>query len=90
LWSKYKRLGREGDYRGDVAYQIALYQKALDLPISELPELEGLSDSEFESQEVDLDEKPEEWSDLDQRLLDEEQAEEWAEWIGELPLVRDQ
>jgi hypothetical protein len=49
LWAKYKRLGREGDYRSDVAFQIALYQKALDLPVSELPELEGLPDYEFEN-----------------------------------------
>src|SRR5215469_16616196 len=48
LWKNYKISGRTCQYRGDVAYEIIRIQAALDIPRSDLPETEGISDYEFE------------------------------------------
>jgi hypothetical protein len=86
FWEKYKRAGITGEYRGDVAYNIIQYQAALDLPRSDLPETEGVSDFEFEDwgkeegQETETDERPAEWSSFDEQLLREEQEAEADEY----------
>jgi len=51
LWKSYKISGRNGESRTLTAYEINRYQVALDLPRSDLPELEGVaSDYEFEDE----------------------------------------
>src|SRR5215469_18921909 len=42
LWRSYKIAGRYGDMRSSTAYEINRLQSALDIPRSDLPELEGI------------------------------------------------
>ncbi len=75
LWQDYKKAGVLGKERSSIAYEIARYQKGLDLPIAPLPELETLNlDLEF-GQEGDVMKS----SQLDQ--TEEEEVEElpWSE-----------
>jgi hypothetical protein len=62
-------LGRDGGYRGDIAYRINKIQNALGFPMSEFPEL----DSDWVDEEL---------SKEDIQLKKEEQDE--GEWIGRL------
>src|SRR5215467_13615304 len=78
LWKNYKISGRTCQYRGDVAYEIIRIQAALDIPRSDLPETEGISDYEFEDEEQETYEKPTDWS-LEDEVLRREEAEAKAE-----------
>ena len=78
LWKNYKISGRTCQYRGDVAYEIIRIQAALDIPRSDLPETEGISDYEFEDEEQETYEKPTDWSVEDEVLRREEAEAEQA------------
>jgi hypothetical protein len=76
LWGKYKRNNRLGESNSDIAYQINLYQKNLDIPRTPFDELEGII-SEHEFEDLDsLEHHPPEWSELDEVLRHEEQESE--------------
>jgi hypothetical protein len=53
-WYAYKRLGRDGGYRGDIAYRINKIQNALGFPMSEFPELGPWVDEEFSKEDIQL------------------------------------
>src|SRR5215467_9686643 len=80
LWKNYKISGSSGQYRGDVAYEIIRFQAALDIPRSDLPETEGISDYEFEDHDQDQEiydqEKPTDWSVEDEPETKAE-ADDW-------------
>jgi len=88
LWRKYKMLGRKGEYRDDVAYQINRLAVGLDLGRVDLPEIADLPDSEFEAEvsdqeqdeEVDGEQEPEQDLSFDEiQQLKREEAEAQAE-----------
>ncbi len=83
LWRNYKRNGRTGQYRSDIAYEIVRYQAGLDIPRSDLPELEGISDYEFGDSDQETNERPEEWSMEDEILLREEKEAKDDWWISD-------
>ena len=74
LWKSYKIAGRNGESRSFQAYEIVRHQVALDLPRSDLPELEGMSDYEFEDQDQSSgsEPRPDDWSMEDEQLRREE------------------
>ena len=84
LWKNYKISGRTCQYRGDVAYEIIRIQAALDIPRSDLPEIEGISDYEFEDQDQGQ-EKPTDWSVEDEVLRREAEAKAEADdwWMSD-------
>jgi hypothetical protein len=77
LWERYKKNNRIGESNSDTAYQINLYQHALDIPRTEFEDLIGLiSEHEFEDSSESLESHPPEWSELDFQLLKEEKQSE--------------
>jgi len=66
-WYAYKRLGRDGGYRGDIAYRINKIQNALGFPKSEL-------DHDWVSEELSRE---------DIQLKKEEQQEDEGDWDGD-------
>jgi len=55
-WRQYKIAGRNGEPRGDLAYRIVRIQRALGIPQSDFPELQGMEmdDEELTDEEVQL------------------------------------
>ena len=53
-WYAYKRLGRDGGYRSDIAYRINKIQNALGFPMSEFPELGPWVDEELSKEDIQL------------------------------------
>lgn len=52
LWKSYKIAGRNGEPRGDIAWNIRNIQRAMGIPESQFEELEGMDDvEETEAQE---------------------------------------
>jgi hypothetical protein len=83
LWKSYKISGRNGESRTLTAYEINRYQVALDLPRSDLPELEGIvSDYEFEEEEVQEQEQDLTADEIQQLKREDVEAEQdW--WISD-------
>jgi len=74
LWFSYKMAGKSGTgYRADIAYKINEVKRALGLPRSRFPELEGMEEEEENQQEDD-------WN-VDQVLgrgnQEEEESDDW-------------
>ena len=74
-WYAYKRLGKDGGYRGDIAYRINKIQKALGFPKSEFPELDPQwIDEELSKEDIQL--KKEEHNEGEWNLEGSEKPEE--------------
>jgi hypothetical protein len=95
LWERYKRNNRIGESNIDTAYQINRYQSGLDLPRTQFDELGGvISDDEFDEdeeggeEEQEIEERPAEWSSLDELLVREEKEDAaetehgWKDWLA--------
>ena len=93
LWKSYKIAGRNGEPRGDIAWNIRNLQGSLGIERSHFPELEGMMmDDEENDEELQLkrEEQQEEWnlnlgtdewSEEDKQLLKEElEAEKENDW----------
>ena len=77
LWKSYKIAGRNGEPRGDIAWNIRNLQGSLGIERSHFPELEGMDDDEelqlkSEEDEENLGTNEPYWSEEDKQLLKEE------------------
>ena len=74
-WYAYKRMGKDGGDRGDIAYRINKIQKALGFPKSEFPELDPQwIDEELSKEDIQL--KKEEHNEGEWNLEGSEKPEE--------------
>jgi len=69
-WKEYKMAGRNGMYRGDIAWGINRIQSAMGIEKSEYPELEGISDEESEEELND--------EEIQLRREEKEDAGDWG------------
>src|ERR1700751_3431599 len=77
LWKSYKIAGRNGEPRGDIAWNIRSLQGSLGIERSHFPELEGMDDDEenilkSEEDEENFGTNEPYWSEEDEQLLKEE------------------
>jgi hypothetical protein len=77
LWKSYKIAGRNGEPRGDIAWNIRNLQGSLGIERSHFPELEGMDDYEenilkSEEDEENFGTNEPYWSEEDKQLLKEE------------------
>jgi hypothetical protein len=77
LWKSYKIAGRNGEPRGDIAWNIRNLQGFLGIERSHFPELEGMDDDEenilkSEEDEENFGTNDPYWSEEDKQLLKEE------------------
>ncbi|MGA9150674.1 MAG: hypothetical protein WBZ36_08850 [Candidatus Nitrosopolaris sp.] len=77
LWKSYKIAGRNGEPRGDIAWNIRNLQGSLGIERSHFPELEGMDDDEenilkSEEDEENFGTNEPYWSEEDKQLLKEE------------------
>ena len=92
-WLAYKLAGRNGMFRGDLAWRINRLKSAMGIERSNFPELEGINDEKseeesdgewnvnFETNEG-MSELTDEWSEEDKQLQREEKAEEDDWWFS--------
>jgi hypothetical protein len=82
-WFAYKLAGKQGLYRGDIAYRIRTIQDAMGIKKSEFPELEGLNDEELTKEEIQLRKEEEGKEEKDEwninRMLRREETKEGDE-----------
>ena len=81
LWKSYKIAGRNGEPRRDIAWKINAIQKAMGIPKSEFPELEGMEmDEELTEEEIQLKrEEREDAGDWGFEKPEESYTDEWSE-----------
>jgi hypothetical protein len=77
LWKSYKIAGRNGEPRGDIAWNIRNLQGSLGIERSHFPELEGMDDDEenmlkSEEDEENFGTNEPYWSEEDKQLLKDE------------------
>lgn len=86
LWFSYKTARKSGAYRADICYKINEVKKALGLPKSRFPELEGIEEEESDQEQAQLraeeeaeNQQEDEWN-VDQVLGrggEDEQEDDW-------------